>query len=104
MNKNLTTEGSILFWVKLSDNPAFQNPESNIAFMHDQDVGGIKLTIVKEKSIMRAVVNNSKYGVARLESDILKKLTKDMMVSLTWTKESAKFYLNGEQVSESIYA
>lgn len=104
MNNNLTNEGSITFWIRLKENPPFKDLESNINFMHDHDVGGVKLTIIKEKSAMRVVVNNSKYGIAILEADISKKLSKDMMVALTWTKESAKFYLNGEPISESVYA
>jgi hypothetical protein len=104
MNKNLTKEGSISFWIRLKNNPPFSDPESNIKFMHKQDVGGVLLTILKEKSVMRVVVENSKYGVARLESDISKLLTQDMMVALTWTPDSVKFYINGALVSESVYA
>lgn len=104
MNKDLTTEGSITFWVRLKENPSFSDIESNINFMNNQDIGGVKLTILKEKSVMRVIVENTKYGVARLESDISKKLTEDMMVALTWTTDTVKFYINGVQVSESAYA
>lgn len=104
MNENLTNGGGITFTIDLKDNPPFKDLESNITFMYQYDVGGVKLTVVKEKSTMRVVVNNSKYGVARLESDISKKLSKDMRVALNWTKKSTQFYLNGESVSESIYA
>lgn len=103
MNKDLTKEGSISFWIRIKNNPPFSDPESNIKFMHKQDIGGILLTILKEKSVIRVVVENSKYGVARLESDISKYLSQDMMVALTWTSESVKFYLNGAPVSESVY-
>lgn len=104
MNKNLTNEGTIAFTIDLKDNPAFKDLESNINFMHNYDVGGVKFTLVKEKSTMRVVVNNSKYGVARLQAGISKKLSKDMMVAIVWTKKATKFYLNGELVSESVYA
>jgi len=104
MNKNLTNEGHITFWIRLKDNPPFKDIESNMTFMHDHDIGGVVLTIIKEKSVMRVVIDNSKYGVARLEADISKKLSEDMMVALTWTQTSAIFYLNGEPISESIYA
>jgi hypothetical protein len=104
MGENLTKEGSVTFWVRLTENPQFSDPASNMTFMFDQDVGGVKLTIVKEKTVVRVVVDNTTFGVSRMETDISKTLEKDMMVAITWTTEFATLYLYGKKVAESVYA
>ena len=72
--------------------------------MYEQDVGNVKLTVVKEKSTLRVIVKNPKSGIDETASDITKKLTSDMMITITWTKDIAILYLNAEKVSESVYA
>ena len=72
--------------------------------MYEQDVGNVKLTVVKEKSTLRVIVKNPKSGIAETASDITKKLTSNMMITITWTKDIAILYLNAEKVSESVYA
>lgn len=103
MSNDLTNEGSINFWIRIRENPMFMNEDSNIAFMKENDIGGIKLTILKEKNVLRVIQENIKYGIARLEADILKLLKKDMMVTITWNLDGVKLYLNTENVSESKY-
>jgi len=72
--------------------------------MYEQDVGNVKLTVVKEKSTLRVIVKNPKSGIDETASDITKKLTSNMMITITWTKDIAILYLNAEKVSESVYA
>ncbi|MEJ1298504.1 MAG: LamG-like jellyroll fold domain-containing protein [Candidatus Sedimenticola sp. (ex Thyasira tokunagai)] len=103
MSNDLTKEGSVTFWIRLEKNPYFKSENSNITFMHEKDVGGVKLTIVKENIVMRVIIDNSLYGISRMESDISKKLSEDMMIAITWSKESAKLYVNGKPVAESMY-
>lgn len=71
--------------------------------MHDKDWGGVAITVLKEQTILRVVLHNSRYGISRLASDISEMLTDDMMVTITWDGESAKLYLNGKNRSESAY-
>lgn len=104
MSNDLSKEGSVLFEIGLDKNPNFKSPSSNITFMLDNDIGKVKLTVLKEKEVLRVVVNNSVYGVSRLESDISKKLNQDLKVAITWTSELATLYLTGIKVAESMYA
>lgn len=95
-NTDLTKEGSITFWVRIGQNPHFTNPETNINFMYESNVGGVLLTVLKERTSLRVEVKNPKYGVSIIESDISKKLKEDMMVAITWAEKEAKLYINGE--------
>jgi len=103
MSKDLTNEGSVTFIIDVKENPHFKDPNSNITFMYNYNVGGIILNLVKEKTTLRVGIENTKVGISKIETDISKILNKNMMVALTWTKESAKLYLNGEFISESRY-
>jgi len=103
MSKDITKEGSVTFWVRLPENPQFKDPNSNMTFMHKKNVGGVNLTIIKEKTVVRVIVDNTTFGISRMEGDISKSLEKDMMVAITWTAESAILYLYGKKVAESIY-
>ena len=99
---DLTKEGSMSFWVRISQNPNFKNPETNIKFMHESDVGGLLLTVLKERTSLRVEIRNPVFGVSILESDISKKLKEDMMVAVTWAKKEAKLYINGELAAQGI--
>lgn len=103
MNKDLTFKGTVNFWVRLQENPHFKQKGSNISFMNGKEMGGVTLTVVKEQAVLRVVLHNSRYGVARIASDISDKLIDDMMVTITWDSRSTKLYLNGEITSESPY-
>lgn len=103
MSEDLSNEGSVNFWIRINENPAFKDLDTNLTFMNEQDVGGVKITVVKEKSTMRVIVNNLKYGISKIASDITKKSTSDMMVTITWDSEIVTLYLNSKKVSESVY-
>ncbi len=98
---NLTEEGSITFWIKINTNPIFSDPNSNINFLHKKDVGNVFISVLKEGISLRVVVENSKYGISRMESDISTKLQQDMMVAITWSSDISKLTINGEFVSQS---
>ena len=99
---DLTKEGTISFWVRVDQNPHFTIPDTNIKFMHESDVGGVLLTVLKERTSLRVEIKNPKYGVAIMESDISKKLKEDMMVAITWAEKEAKLYINGKLASQGV--
>lgn len=98
---DLTEEGSITFWIKKQENPAFSDPESNIKFTENKDVGGVHVSFLKEGTYLRVVLENLKYGETTIVADIEDLLDEDMMVALTWSKRNAKLYLNDKLVKES---
>jgi len=99
---NLREEGTITFWITRKDNEQFSNPESNIKFMLRKDVGGIFLTVLKEREFLRVEVENPEYGSIELLHNIRKYLNDNVMVALTWQKNIAKLHLNGELVAEGV--
>lgn len=102
-NKNdLTKEGSVTFWIRIKDNPHFKDKNSNINFMLSKNVGGVNLTILKEKEDLRVEVSNRKFGKTRIIHNIKEYLENDMMVALTWEKETVTLYLNGKIATESL--
>lgn len=104
MSSDLTDHGSVTFWILLQDNPHFGEASSNMRFAHKKEVGGVELTLVKEGPSFRAVVENPEHGIARIETDISRKIAADMHVGVVWDRDSTKLYLNGEIVAESMYA
>jgi len=101
-NPDLTKQGSLHFWVRIAQNPNFTNPETNINFMYEKNVGGVILTVLKEKTSLKVKLKNPKYGLSIIESDISKKLHKDIMVTITWTEKEAKLYINSEFVAQGV--
>lgn len=99
---DLTKEGSISFWVRIDQNAHFTRPETNINFMHESNVGGVLLTVLKERTSLRVEIKNPKYGVSIMESDISKKLKKNMMVAITWAEKEAKLYINGTLAAQGV--
>lgn len=104
MNNDLSTEGSVNFWIRLKENPSFKDPNTNIIFMNEQDVGNVQITVVKEKSTLRIIVNNLKIGISEIATNIAKKSSSDMMVTITWTQDNVTLFLNAEKISESVYS
>lgn len=100
---DLTKEGTITFEILIKNNPQFKNPDSNINFMYNKNVGGVLLTFLKEKENLKVEIENPSYGKLRLINNISTLLDKGIMVvSLTWKESSVKLYLNGELVEEGI--
>lgn len=99
---DLTNEGSISFIIRLKENPPFRDPNSNITFMLDKDIGGVNITILKEKEDIRVEVDNRQYGKTRIIHNISDYLNNDMMIALTWKEDVIKLYLNGELADEDI--
>ena len=99
---DLTQEGSISFRIKLKENPPFKDPDSNINFMLNKDIGGVRLTILKEKEDLKVEIDNQQYGKTKIVYNIADYLTKDMMVALTWKENVIKLYLNGELSGEGV--
>ena len=99
---DLTKEGTISFVISIKDNPQFKNPDSNINFMHNNDVGGVLLTFLKEKENLKVEIDNPHYGKTRIIKDISALLEKGMMVSLTWKEDSIKLYINDKLAEEGI--
>ena len=100
--KDLKQEGSISSWIHIKDNPPFKDIESNINFILNKDIGGLLLTILKEKENLRIDIDNPEYGKAKIVHNITKYLKEDMMVALTWKENIVKLYLNGKLVDEEI--
>lgn len=100
--KDLKQEGSISFGIRIKDNPPFKEPESNINFMLNKDIGGILLTILKEKENLRIDIDNQEYGKTKIVYKITKYLKEDMIVFLTWKENIVKLYLNRKLVEEEI--
>jgi hypothetical protein len=101
-NTDLTKAGSVNFWVRIAQNPNFTKPETNINFMYEKNMGGVLLTILKEKTSLKIKLKNPKYGFSTIESDISKKLHNDMMVTITWTEKEAKLYINSEFAAQGV--
>lgn len=99
---DLTNEGSISFVIRLKENPPFRDPNSNISFMLDKDIGGVSITILKEKEDLRVEIDNRQYGKTRIIHNIADYLSNDMMIALTWKEDALKLYLNGELADEGI--
>jgi len=99
---DLTQEGSISFRIKLKENPPFKDPDSNINFMLNKDIGGVRLTILKEKKDLKVEIDNQQYGKTKIVYNIADYLSKDMMVALTWKENVIKLYLNGELSGEGV--
>lgn len=103
LQKNdLTNEGSLSFVIRLKENPHFKDPNSNVNFMLDKDIGGVIITILKEKEDLKVAVDNRKYGKTRIIHNVTDYLNSDMMIALTWKEEDLKLYLNGELADEGI--
>lgn len=102
LKNDLTKEGTISFVISLKDNPLFRNPDSNINFMHNKDLGGVRLTFLKEKEEFKVEVVNPQYGKTRIIHNISELLNKGMTVALTWNENLIKLYINGALAEEDI--
>jgi len=102
VKNDLTKEGAINFVISVKDNPHFKDPDSNINFMHNRNLGGVSLTFLKEKADFKVEIDNPKYGKTWIIHDISEFLNKGIMVALTWNEDIVKLYINGELVEECI--
>ncbi len=102
VKNDLTKEGTLNFVISIKDNPQFKDPSSHINFMHNNNVGGVILTFLKEKEDLKVEIENPHYGKTRIIHDISGFLEKGMMVSLTWKENLVKLYINGELAEEDI--
>lgn len=101
--KNILDEGTINFWIMQNENPHFKDPNSKITFMIGNDIGGIKVTIVKEQTQLLIILDNEKYGKGELRQNIIEYLNDDLMVTITWKNNSLALHLGAKKVCETFY-
>ncbi len=99
---DLTQEGSTSFWVRLADNPHFSEPDSNIRFMLNANIGGVTLTVLKQGEFLDITLLNPAHGDSHIRHGISQYLSQDLMVVLTWSGPTVTLYLNGKQVDRQI--
>ena len=72
LKNNLTKEGTISFVISLKDNPSFRNPASNINFMHNKDLGGVRYKVVRgvydTQGVEGRKQSRSRYGAKKEKS------------------------------------
>jgi hypothetical protein len=91
-------EFSITFWIRLKNNPKWNDIESDINFPPINGPQGTKIFFSKYRNLLKVYVLHPDIGYRKMTADITKYIGKDAFIAITNAELLTKLYINAELV------